>query len=107
MSEPFRVGSHHLITGVVKDNGVPLALTGATLSLKLRIDAIAGIPGIVKSLSAAQDPDQITNPGKFTYQCVGTDFDIAGTGYLQMFVTTGGVLHKSLIVDREVHQSLA
>lgn len=100
--EPFRVGSHHLLTGVVKDNGVPFVLTGATLALKLRIDA-----GTTKSLTPVADPDQGANPGKYTLQCDGTTFDVKGTAYLQFFVTNGSTVHKSLVTDRLVQESLA
>lgn len=96
-----------MLQGIVRDNGIPLSLSGTTLALKLRIDAVIGVPGTVKSVVPTADPDQVTNTGKYTFQCGATEFDAKGTAYLQMHVTSGGATHKSLIVDRQVQESLA
>lgn len=63
---------------ILKINGVPLSLTGLTVSLNLR-NALNVV--VVPGGTVTPDPDQVTNTGYVRYSPVAADFVFADGPY--------------------------
>ena len=75
MTDPLRLVQDDngiVATGTVYDAGIPRNLTGATIAL------IWAVPGVAPAtISCTADPDQTTNPGKFTATLTSTHLAVA------------------------------
>ena len=91
MTDPLRLVQDDngiIATGVLKDADTPRDLTGAT------IDLIWAVPGVAPaSISCTADPDQTTNPGKFTATLLATHLAVASKEVqCEVQVTDGGAV---------------
>lgn len=103
----FVVGSGQILTGVIYENidGVRTSkdLSGATVAIKAIVN-----DETVASWPATQDPDQVNNRGKYSFQLTPTSITEEGDVLLQAWVTIGGGTPiKSAIVEEWAQRSLA
>jgi hypothetical protein len=75
-----------VVTGTVKDNGTGRNLTACTVLLKIKVD------GTAHTITATPDPDQTTNPGKFTAVLTSTHLATPGKGQAEVQVTEGSTI---------------
>lgn len=103
---PLVAGSEDILEGTIYDwvAGVRTAhdLTPYTsLSMKFSLNA-----GSTVSLTMVKDPDQETNPGKYTCQLGATTLPGAGQVELQAHLSDGVTTRKTQIANRKVERSL-
>jgi hypothetical protein len=92
---PFKRGDTFALSGVYRINGVASQLTNQTIRSQLR----TSVGGLVANLSAAIDPDQTVNPGRFYLSLVdpaqSATFPAPANLYCDVEVHSGGTVRST------------
>lgn len=84
-------GEHVIFSMVVKNNGVPVDLTGASLAFHAATQlAVAGVGAIDKTTAGGGiviDPDQVANRGKLTVELLSADTALFPSVELNLYYT--------------------
>lgn len=97
MSAPYlprlKSGDSWSLVCVYAEAGVPTSITGMTIRSQLRTAA----GGLIAEMVITPDPDQVTNPGKFTLSPVDPDTNDwpVGAHEIDIEVTAGGVIRST------------